>query len=212
MNHIDTIYYINLEHRTDRNGEFLECMSDLQVPSEKIERINGIYEPKFGALGCTKSHILALETFISSGKDICMVFEDDFMYKDKETFWPDISKIFDTGLNFDLVQLSYNNYYKADLFYQVLDTEYPFLKKVLKTISSSSYIITKEFASILLENFKESSQLLQTHGFANDKAYVLDIYWHSLQSKTNWYIIVPSIGYQRGSYSDVCYMNIDYAT
>ena len=74
MNHIDTIYYINLDHRIDRKEKFLECMNDLQVPKSKIERISAIYEPNLGILGCTKSHMLALETFINSDKNTCIIF------------------------------------------------------------------------------------------------------------------------------------------
>ena len=204
MNHIDAIYYINLEYRTDRNKEFLDCMNDLNVSPDKIQRINAIHEPNIGALGCTKSHILALEKFIKSEANVCIIFEDDFVYKNKETFNSDISKIFDTGLIFDVVQLSYNHIYMPELYYQVKDTPFNFLKKVNKTICASSYIITKKFAPKLLENFKESCELLADFGFSNNKAYVLDVYWHTLQEKSNWYIISPSIGYQRGSYSDVC--------
>jgi len=210
MNHIDVIYYINLDYRKDRSNEFLECMNDLQIPSHKIKRISAIYEPSLGALGCTKSHILALETFLASDAKICMIFEDDFIYKNKETFWPDISKVFESEVDFDIVQLSYNNIYRPHLFYQVLDTDYPFLKKVLKTICASSYIITRKFAPKLIENFKESSELLARYGYVNDKAYVLDIYWHSLQPLANWYIISPSIGFQRPSYSDICNDYMDY--
>jgi hypothetical protein len=32
------MYYINLDHREDRNNDFLKCMSDLDVPVEKIQR------------------------------------------------------------------------------------------------------------------------------------------------------------------------------
>lgn len=210
MNHIDTIYYINLDHRIDRKKEFLDCMNDIQAPEDKIQRIPAIYEPNLGALGCTKSHILALETFIASGAKTCIIFEDDFQCKNKETFWSDVSQIFESVLPFDLVQLSYNHLYMPELYHQVSDTEYSFLKKVNKTICSSSYIITREFAPRLLENFRESSQLLAIHGNNNDTTYVLDVYWHSLQPKSEWYIISPSIGYQRASYSDVCKNFYDY--
>jgi len=185
-------------------------MADIQVPKDKIQRIPAVYEPALGALGCTKSHILALETFIASGAKTCIVFEDDFQYKNKETFWSDISKIFETELPFDVVQLSYNHLYMPELYHQVSDTEYPFLKRVRKTICSSSYIITCEFAPRLLENFRESSQLLAIHGNTTDTTYVLDVYWHSLQTNSEWYIISPSIGYQRASYSDVCMGFYDY--
>jgi len=210
MNHIDVIYYINLEHRKDRNDEFLECMKDLGVPSEKLQRINAIYDTNLGILGCVKSHILTLETFIASDAKTCIVFEDDFLYKNKETFWQDISNVFDTKLNFDVVQLSYNHNFLPELFCVLTDTDYPFLKKAHKTITSSSYIITKEFAPKLLENFKESSIPLSEQGHKDNNTYFLDVYWHKLQEISNWYVTYPSIGIQRGSYSDICNSYMDY--
>ena len=210
MDHIDTIYYINLDHRTDRKDEFLKCMNDLEVPENKIQRIPAIYEPNLGALGCTKSHILALEAFIKSDAKICLIFEDDFQYRNKDTFMSDIDKIFKTGIDFDVVQLSYNHNYEPELYYQVIDTEYPYIKKVKASICASSYIITREFAPKLLDNFRESSELLSKYGYENNNAYVLDVYWHSLQSKSNWYLISPSIGFQRASYSDICQGFQDY--
>jgi GR25 family glycosyltransferase involved in LPS biosynthesis len=163
----------------------------------------------YGAMGCTRSHILTLETFLKSNHKVCLVLEDDFIYKDKETFWSDIQKIFDTKIQFDVIQLSYNDNYEPHDNYIVSDTEHSFLKRVQKTITASSYIITREFAPILLENFYESSELIEKH---IEKQYVLDLYWHRIQSKHLWYCISPSIGYQRGSHSDIQGYFMDYKT
>jgi len=210
MNYIDKIYYINLEYRCDRKDEFLKCMKDLNIVSEKIQRIPAIHNPSFGTLGCTRSHILALETFLASDSKICMICEDDFQYKNSESFNSDVNRIFESKIVFDVIQLSYNHLYRPELLFKVTDTEFPFIKKVQKTISASSYIITREFAPKLIENFKESSELLEKYGLINDSMYALDVYWHRLQPTCNWYIIYPSIGYQRASYSDNCQNFQDY--
>lgn len=203
MDTIDCIYYINLNKRTDRNTEFLECMNNLEVPLQKIQRIPGVYE-RLGCLGCTKSHILALETFLASENNTCIIFEDDFQYKNKETFWSTIQAVFDTKTLIDVLQLSYNHKYYPEYYHIISDTEFPFLKKVHRTITSSSYVITRKFAPILLENLKESSELLSKHGRINNNAYVLDVYWNKIQPTSNWYIISPALGHQRASYSDIC--------
>jgi GR25 family glycosyltransferase involved in LPS biosynthesis len=203
MNYIDTIYYINLDYRTDRNTEFLKCMEDLNIPSEKIQRIPAIHVPNLGALGCTKSHILALETFIASESNIAMICEDDFLYKNKETFMSDITKFFETGLEFDLIQLSYNTaQYNNCVVYKALDTNYDFIKRAEISITASSYIITKNFAPKLLENFKESAQLHIEYGIRKHE-YCHDIYWNVLKPISKWYLIYPPPGYQRNSYSDI---------
>ena len=208
MNTIDCIYYINLDKRIDRKQDFLTCMADLNVPSEKIERISAIYD-KLGCLGCTRSHILALETFLASDHSKCIIFEDDFQYKNKETFWKVIESVIDTQIAIDVLQLSYNHKFCPTIFHIVHDTVYPFIKKVNASLSASSYIITREFAPLLLANFKESSELLSKEGKFNEK-YVLDVYWHKLQPFSNWYIVSPAIGYQRASYSDIVKSNQNY--
>ena len=203
MNYIDKIYYINLDHRPDRNSEFLKCMEDLNVVPEKIQRIPAIHVPNLGALGCTRSHILTLEAFMASESNIAMICEDDFIYKNKETFMSDITKFFETGLDFDILQLSYNtNQYNNCIVYKAIDTKYDFIKQAETTITSSSYIITKKFAPKLLENFKESAHLLAESGKATHK-YCLDIYWNILKPISLWYLMYPPISYQRSSHSDV---------
>jgi len=207
MENIDCIYYINIEYRKDRNELFLKTMEELNVPSEKLSRINAVYIGELGALGCIKSHILTLETFLKSDHKVCLVLEDDFIYKDKETFWSDVQKIFDTKIPFDVIQLSYNHLYEPHDNYIVSDTEHSFLKRVQKTISSSSYIITREFAPILLENYYESSKLLSEYPSGE---YTLDKHWHKIQANHLWYCISPSIGFQRESYSDILRCFCDY--
>lgn len=212
MDHLDTIYYINLDHREDRNREFLECMSDLDVPVEKIQRISAIYNRDMGILGCVKSHIKAIETFLESGLKTSLILEDDFQYKNKDTFWSDIKRVFDTNVEFDILQLSYNpNTYTNMVVYKSIDTEYPFLKKAEVTITTSGYIITRDFAPTLLENFKESSKMLEMCKTNVDvHKYSLDIYWNILKPKSKWYVIYPPIGYQRSSYSDILNQHVTY--
>ena len=209
MQNIECIYYINIEYRNDRKELFLKTMEELgvDVSSEKIQRINAVYVPELGALGCTKSHILALETFLKTDQQICLILEDDFTYKNKETFWSDIQRIFDLNIKFDIIQLSYNHIYNPHINCILHDTEYTFLKRAQKTISSSSYIITRVFAPILLKNLYESSILLKE---TPCEKYALDSYWYKIQSDYLWYCISPSIGLQRASYSDVQHAFMDY--
>ena len=75
---VPKVYYINLDHRTDRKREFLEEMKKLRIPDSQIERISGIYVKEFGILGCGLSHKKALERFYESGEPYCIIFEDDF--------------------------------------------------------------------------------------------------------------------------------------
>jgi GR25 family glycosyltransferase involved in LPS biosynthesis len=200
MDYIDKVYYINLDHRKDRLLEIEKVLDDLEIPIQKRERISAIYDEQFGIVGCCKSHIQVLEKFIESGYENCMVLEDDFQYSKKDTFFINISNVFKHGIDFDIIQLAYNDTHQIPQ-----NTNYPFLRKFTKAGTTSAFIIHKNFAPQLLQNFKESLKLLSDYiSIHNTKYhdYCLDVYWNNLP-KTKWFMIYPKLGHQRTSYSDI---------
>jgi GR25 family glycosyltransferase involved in LPS biosynthesis len=208
MDQIDHVYYINLDHRTDRRAELEGVLDDLEIPVEKRERISAVYDAKFGALGCIKSHIRTLETFLQTNSTYCMILEDDFIYDNKEQFIQSIQTLFSQKVTFDLVQLAYNH---NGIRYE--ETEYPILKKVIKAGTTSGMIVHKAFAEQLVTNYKESEALLsdfiEQHG-RTEHHYCLDVYWQKLQPAANWFCFMPRLGHQRASYSDIENRHTDY--
>ena len=201
MNYIDRVYYINLDHRTDRRLEIEKVLDDLGCPTEKRERISAFTHPKFGTLGCTKSHMYTLERFIESGLETCLILEDDFIYESVERFNEFVSEVFAAKIDFDLIQLSYNHN-----GLQSEETPHKILRKVHKSGTTASMIVHKTFAPKLLANYKEGHELLldyiQKHG-STIHHLMIDVYWQHLQSQSNWYCFSPRLGYQRESYSDI---------
>jgi hypothetical protein len=200
MNHIDKVYYINLDHRKDRLEQIEQVLNDLEIPSEKRERISAVYDEKFGCVGCSRSHILTLEKFIESNLNTCIIFEDDFNFYQKDQFHGTINSIFNNNVDFDIIQLAYNDNYQIPEH-----TKYHFLKKVQRSGTTSALLIHKQFARQLLENFKEGVRLLTEHIQKYNStvhAYCLDVYWNNLP-KSKWYFAYPKLGYQRESYSDI---------
>lgn len=175
------IYYINLDHRQDRRVQIekeLECFD-----CEKI-RISAY---KQGAVGCTLSHIKALESFIESGHEECIIFEDDFMFirDPKEFQFPNVS--------WDVLMLSAN----------VLKIE-PYndeVEKVINAQTTSGYAVHKNFAHILLKNYKEGCELFKMS--KNPHLHAIDSYFKILQPHSNWFICKPKFGIQRPSWSDI---------
>jgi len=201
--HIDVIYYINLDKREDRKKDFLKEMEKIGIDSNKIVRIPAIYMPEQGDLGCSKSHIKTLETFIKSPYKNCIIFEDDFEF----TLNPDetintINNFFENNINYDVLMLSSNDLVNPK------DTEYNFLKKTLNSQTASGYIVNKNFARILLNNFKNGASLLEKK--YENKDYCVDQYWKSLQPDRDWYVFNPKLGKQRESYSDIERKMVDY--
>jgi GR25 family glycosyltransferase involved in LPS biosynthesis len=199
MENIDRIYYINLDHRTDRRQEFEKEIQKL-APLEKVERIQAVHKPELGCLGCTLSHVKTLDTFLKSDYKTCLVFEDDFMFNQDMNYCQFLLKhLFTTNTQFDMVMLG-GKVLKDN------ETESPFLHKVLDAQTSSAYLITKDFAKTLHRNLSEGAELLeqwfQEH---NDKKheYCLDIYWKQLQPQHKWFVFHPKMGIQREGFSDI---------
>ena len=200
---IDIIYYINLDHRTDRNDAFINEMKKMKLPNNKIKRISGI-KNKNGALGCTSSHIKILKDFIMSSHNTCIIFEDDFEFTISEKeFKNHLSNLFKNNIIFDVVCLS-GNIQKYE------NTTYDFLKKVFDTQTTSGYMITKQFAiNYLLDNFIIGKYLLENNPELEYK-YAVDQYWKLLQPSSNWYSFYPKCGKQRQSYSDIEKVMVNY--
>jgi hypothetical protein len=195
MDSVDVIFYINLANREDRNTHFLEQIRALCPDTSKIIRIDAIHN-KFGPLGCTRSHIKAIETFLENLKwKTCIIFEDDF------TFYNDspehnnslLHKFFTNFTDWDMLHLSTNQTKPAIL------TSIPEIVKITRSQTSSGYLIHKESAPKILANFKESADLLEY--LKNKKLHSLDIYWEKLNLVR--YAFDPNMGYQYPCVSDI---------
>lgn len=207
MEHIDCVYYINLDHRTDRRKEIEGELDKLEVPPSKRVRISGIYKPGFGILGCGLAHKKTIETFLASPHKNCLIFEDDFQFTvDIDYVHYLLNAIFEEKIVFDCIML-------AGIVLEGFTTEYPFLFKVLNAHTASAYIITKEFAPTLLRSYTESTQLLEdTYKETGEKiiSYHNDIWWKYYQPDSNWFILNPRLGEQRFSYSDNLERDLKY--
>ena len=200
---IEKVYYLNLEHRKDRKDIFLSWMKESNYDVSKVERINAIYNYERGHIGCLMSHIKALDAFISSEYDKCIIFEDDYHPVNVKTFWNDINKL--KNIDFDLVMLFYN---ECDL--EIEDTEYDFLKRCFFSYTSSGYVISKHFAYKLKELFEECVALADNEVNVSHH-FCLDVYWKKLMKETEkWYCFYPRLGYQIESYSDILKKVVDY--
>ena len=84
MEHLDKIFFINLDYRTDRLKEITEELETYNFPKNKIERFPAI---KFedgrgeeGAIGCSMSHLEILKMSLVRGYENILILEDDFKF------------------------------------------------------------------------------------------------------------------------------------
>lgn len=207
MDHIDCVYYINLDHRTDRRAEIESELDKLGVPEPKRVRIPGVSKPGFGILGCGLAHKKTIETFLESPHKICLIFEDDFEFTlDIDYVHYLLNAIFEEKIEFDCIML-------AGCILHVEPTEHAFLQKVFDVHTASAYLITKQFAPVLLESYTESTKLLEeTYIKTGEKviSYHNDIWWKKYQPYFNWFLVNPRMGEQRFSYSDNLQRGLKY--
>ncbi len=207
MDLVDHVYYINLDHRTDRKEQIESEFQKVGIPANKITRISGIYKKEFGILGCGLSHKKALETFLASPYKNCMIFEDDFTFTlDFHYCQYLIRQVFHQDIPYDLVMLA-GNIFSSE------PSPWPFLKKVKNGQTASAFLITKDFAPQLIHALEESTKLLEDYWKETGQKkheYCNDIYWKKLQPQSNWFIVHPKMGIQRESYSDNEYKVTNY--
>jgi len=197
FNRFDIVYFINLDHRTDRLEHITNELNKTNIEPIKLNKISAVYTPNFGALGCSKSHVIALESFLKTPEtnQTCVILEDDFIFTQEQCVVNDlINKVFENNIDFDVLMLSANIEHQTP-------TTYPFITKIYNAQTTSGYVVNRKFAPILLNNYKESVELLEKHkiGFNN----CIDIHMKKLQPYFNWYCLNPKIGIQMSSFSDV---------
>ena len=183
---IYTAYYINLKHRVDRNNEIQEELLKINLSAR---RINGIYTPDLGALGCTMSHIQVLQTFINSNEPYAVILEDDITFSVNPI--PLIHKFMRDIPEWDVLFLAANPLAWCD------ENGY---KRVQTSLTASAYVINKQYAKLLLTVFKKSMKLLKEKPYKPE--YTCDTLWCLLQPIDKWYALYPLPGKQRESYSD----------
>lgn len=202
MEHIDAILYINLAHRTDRREHLEAEFKRMEIPAEKIHRIDAIKNTN-GALGCTMSHIKCLKMVEEHPEwKTVMIMEDDFTFRGKRPveFTRPLTTFFQTypvgETSWDVFLPSYNHWNA-----RIEDTTDERFKRVRYSQTTSSYIFQRHYLPKLMANFRESATNLLRHG--KQPAHCLDINWTKLQQEDKWFLIIPSLGYQYDNHSDI---------
>lgn len=204
--YIDKIIYINLDERKDRREEIEFELNRFFVPKSKVMRFSAIKD-KIGGIGCTKSHIAALEMAKNKGYKNVMMLEDDFNFIDSfEEVNNRISDFMNKYAdNWDVLNMS-GGYFR-EIIKSHLHQEK--IARAIHLSTTSGYIVNNKMYDRLLDNFRFGlEKFIETNNY---REYALDKYWSILQKSSKWYMCNPSIGYQRASYSDIEKSIIDYS-
>lgn len=201
MDYIDTFYFINLDRRTDRLKQIMSELDKMEIPIEKTIRVQA-FDHKIGILGCAKSHMQAVSHFIESGKERCMIFEDDFEFTEtKEKVQKVLSGIFTGSVEFDCLLLAGEN---NCVFAEPIQNTC--LQRLFFATSPSCYVLTKRYAPELLHNLSEGAakQEKWINAFGEpENAFNNDYYWIYEQMSKRYFFTFPKLGRQRNSPSDI---------
>jgi GR25 family glycosyltransferase involved in LPS biosynthesis len=198
---VDIVYVINLDDRVDRYDGFMIDIEKVGLTS-KVERVSAI-KHDIGIIGCGKSHILTLEKFLESGKDSALICEDDLRWRDYNKVIEILEKI--NTVDYDIICFSTN---PGSCDFKIDKSEYNFLHKARGLQTTSCYLITREFAPILLDTMREGLMMLEKT--RDIPMYALDQYWKILQPQSKWFLTNPILGYQCEGYSDIEKRNVNY--
>lgn len=200
------IYYINLERRADRRDHIEGELKKLNEPEMRTTRIEAVEKPGFGAWGCGLSHVAALEKFMESGENECIILEDDFSFRDEHIkfFKTAVKTIIKAGdsAKYDVLMLAANTASETPC-------KVSYLTRIHFAFTTSGYMINRKFAPILINNFKEACENMERVG-VHTPAYCIDVYWRKLQETCIFYCLKPVVGYQYGNYSDIEQQEVNY--
>ena len=198
FDNIDIIYYINLDHRKDRNNEFQIELNKINFPINRVKRISGVY-CNIGIIGCGMSHLNILKDIINNNYKNSLIFEDDFEFIDHINFKNKINYIFDQDIDYDIISLASN-------IQKLADCKYKNLKRLIEGQTASGYLINIKFVNTYLNNIINSTNNLINYankGILACHIFAIDIHHKILQLDSNWYVFYPVLGKQRESFSDI---------
>ena len=192
INDITNIFYINLEHRTDRK-EHVE--TELLKIGLIGQRFNAIKMDN-GAIGCSMSHLKLLQDAVKHNLDHILIVEDDITFLNPTLFINQINNFFKLhNNNWDVILFAGNNIPP----YQNIDDT---CIKVSRCQTTTGYLVNGHYIKILLQNVKMGLTQLLNNPFQRN-LFAIDKYWFILQSVHNWYLIIPPTVVQQEGYSDI---------
>ena len=199
----EKILYINLKNRVDRKKQINEQLEKMNVPKDKIIRIDAVYNKQNGHIGCAKSHIKALSKAKELNLPNVVILEDDFVFtKSKNEINQNIDKFLSVFKDkWDVIQLT-ASYVDLEKINEINE-----FKKVKSAMTSSGYIIKSNFYDKLINDLQQAVSKMeiemkqydyQKDGKKLETSNALDQHWIPLQKKSKWYIFSDFIGRQGG--------------
>lgn len=194
-------FYINLDHRTDRNEHVTNQLTTLGLTT--AERFKAI-KMENGAVGCSMSHLKILDDAVKNNWDHVLIMEDDITFLEPEIFKTNFNTFLQRQQNnWDVILLAGNNMPPYDPIDEVSI-------RVKRCQTTTGYIVNGHYIKKLRDNVKMGLTHL-LHKPASHTLYAIDKFWFVLQNVDKWFLIIPPTIIQREDYSDIEKRTTNYA-
>jgi len=202
-NIVDRVIFINLKKRKDRLTRITKQLKKLGLTAEKVIRLDAIKHEK-GYIGCTQSHIAALEMARDNGWERVLILEDDFSFNESQKNFDNLNRYFAA-----LPQINWQVAFLAANYRRVTPLKsVDYIVRANFAWCACAYIVNHRYYTTLIENYREALQA-QLQGGAQAQ-YALDVHWNSLIQQDLWLGVFPNAGAQRLDKSDIENRTVDY--
>jgi GR25 family glycosyltransferase involved in LPS biosynthesis len=195
---LENVFYINLEHRTDRRTQVEE---ELNTLGWKYERFNAIKLPN-GRVGCSMSHLKLIKHAKERNLPYIVVVEDDIQFKNHKLYNKMLDQFLKDEIEYDMLLLAGNLRPPVKRI-----NDYTF--QIFHSWTTTGYIVKSAYYDTLIQNIHEGIQHLMRQP-EKHTLYAIDSYWMRLQKRDKWMILYPRTVTQRPTYSDIEKREINY--
>ena len=202
MNSIfDKIIFIHCKHRLDRYQNIQNFIKKFNLTNYYI--LEATYLPNNGAKGCSHSHYRAMQYCLDNQLNNVLILEDDYYIDTNiDEINSKLEKIFSIEI-WDVIMLDWSLNAVEKRSIKINDD----LRKVIHhrygASLTSAYAVNKSLFVILKDIFLQSYNKLDDVYNHSQKHCKTDAIWHSLQKNYQWFIVLPKIGNQNQSKSDI---------
>ncbi len=214
------VVVINLAHRRDRWADTMRELESLGIPPGRIERLDATHISP-GYIGCTHSHLRALNRARAEGWPNVLILEDDFKCTvGSRELVRRLKKFFREVPEYDVLMLGYRETYTTPQLLRGRAAVRPWkagrggVQRAKGTSASTgAYLVHKRFYGALISRFSAALALSKKDPMKHGKGggrYACDQFWKPLQTRSEWFQAEPRLAIQRPSYSDIMREHVAY--
>jgi GR25 family glycosyltransferase involved in LPS biosynthesis len=221
--------FINLDHRLDRLNQFLLQINASGISCERVEGVDprekgaaftdllkSCFDDRAcpGQLGCQLSHLKAVDLAIKRNWSHVAIFEDDFMFQPffpASHLQPLVESVIQNTTEWSVIGLSLNIYSQTVLVYKPVFTTPDSDKQVKMTLihdaQTTGGLIFRDTST--LRRYRDLISL-ENCDVRKDYHTAIDQCMKPMQRESTWIGFQPQIGTQRGSFSDIERVDVQY--